>query len=46
VLMTEKDAVKCRAFVNDWHFSVPLQADLPAAFWVALTDRLAKLRGR
>ena len=46
VLMTEKDAVKCRAFANDWHFAVPLQADLPAAFWVALTDRLEKLRGR
>ena len=46
ILMTEKDAVKCRAFANDWHFSVPLQADLPAAFWVALMDRLEKLRGR
>jgi len=44
VLMTEKDAVKCRAFANDWHFAVPLQAELPAAFWVALTDRLEKLR--
>ncbi|GAB3054558.1 tetraacyldisaccharide 4'-kinase [Stenotrophomonas tumulicola] len=44
VLMTEKDAVKCRAFANDWHFAIPLQADLPAAFWVALTDRLEKLR--
>ncbi|MBD8695104.1 tetraacyldisaccharide 4'-kinase [Stenotrophomonas sp. CFBP 13718] len=44
ILMTEKDAVKCRAFANDWHFAVPLQADLPAAFWVALTDRLEKLR--
>jgi len=44
VLMTEKDAVKCRDFANDWHFAVPLQAELPAAFWVALTDRLEKLR--
>ncbi len=44
VLMTEKDAVKCRAFATDWHFAVPLQAELPAAFWVALTDRLEKLR--
>ena len=46
ILMTEKDAVKCRAFANDWHFAVPLQAELPAAFWVALTDRLEKLRAR
>jgi tetraacyldisaccharide 4'-kinase len=43
VLMTEKDAVKCQAFANDWHFVVPLQAELPAAFWVALLDRLVKL---
>ena len=41
--MTEKDAVKCRAFGNDWHYAV-LRAELPAAFWVALTDRLDKLR--
>ncbi len=46
VLMTEKDAVKCRAFATDWHYAVPLQAELPAAFWVALTDRLDKLRAR
>jgi len=44
VLMTEKDAVKCRAFADEWMFSVPLRADLPAAFWVALLDRLGKLR--
>ncbi|MOA13578.1 Tetraacyldisaccharide 4'-kinase [compost metagenome] len=44
VLMTEKDAVKCRAFGNDWHYAVPLRAEMPAAFWIALTDRLDKLR--
>ncbi len=44
VLMTEKDAVKCRDFADEWMLSVPLQADLPAAFWVALLDRLGKLR--
>lgn len=43
VLMTEKDAVKCRALADDWFHSVPLQAELPAAFWVALLDRLGKL---
>ena len=41
--MTEKDAVKCQAFANRWHYAVPLQAELPAAFWVALLDRLGKL---
>ena len=46
VLMTEKDAVKCKAFGNEWHFAVPLSADLPAAFWVALLDRVDKLGKR
>ncbi|CBA16305.1 tetraacyldisaccharide 4'-kinase [Xanthomonas albilineans] len=46
VLMTEKDSVKCAALVDDWCFSVPLVAELPAAFWIALLDRLDKLRGR
>jgi len=41
VLMTEKDAVKCDAFARPgWH-AVPVQAQLPEAFWVALLDRLA-----
>lgn len=43
VLMTEKDAVKCAAFANDWHYSVPIAAELPAAFWVSLLDRLGRL---
>ncbi|WP_367345556.1 tetraacyldisaccharide 4'-kinase [Stenotrophomonas bentonitica] len=46
VLMTEKDAVKCKVFANEWHFAVPLSADLPAAFWVALLDRVDKLGKR
>lgn len=46
VLMTEKDAVKCKVFANEWHFAVPLAADLPAAFWVSLLDRLDKLGKR
>ncbi len=44
VLMTEKDAVKCAAFANDWFHSVPVEARLPEAFWVALLERLASLR--
>lgn len=46
VLMTEKDAVKCKVFANEWHFAVPLAADLPAAFWVNLLDRVDKLGKR
>lgn len=40
VLMTEKDAVKCAGFANEWHYSVPVTAELPEAFWVALLDKL------
>lgn len=45
LLMTEKDAVKCAAFAQEQHYSVPVQAQLPEAFWVALLDRLERLRG-
>jgi len=44
VLMTEKDAVKCLAFATGRHFSVPVRAELPEAFWVALLDRVAALK--
>jgi len=40
VLMTEKDAVKCAAFASEWHYSVPVVAELPEAFWVALLEKL------
>ena len=40
VLMTEKDAVKCLAFANDWHYSVPVTAQLPGAFWAGLLDKV------
>jgi tetraacyldisaccharide 4'-kinase len=41
VLMTEKDAVKCRIFAHaDW-WSVPVKAELPPAFYDALCARLA-----
>jgi tetraacyldisaccharide 4'-kinase len=32
VLMTEKDAVKCRRFVGEQHWCVPVRAVLPPAF--------------
>ena len=40
VLMTEKDAVKCAAFATARHYSVPVHAELPEAFWIALLERL------
>jgi len=40
VLMTEKDAVKCANFQTERCYSVPIRAELPEAFWVALLDRL------
>lgn len=42
VLMTEKDAVKCRGFAAASWWSVPVSADLPRAFLAAVTERLAK----
>ena len=44
VLMTEKDAVKCSAFAGARHFKVPVRAELPEAFWVALLDRIGMHR--
>jgi tetraacyldisaccharide 4'-kinase len=46
VLMTEKDAVKCTELAADDHFSVPVRAELPEAFWVALLDRLRAVQAR
>lgn len=40
VLMTEKDAVKCQAFADARLFAVPVSAQLPEAFWIALLERL------
>ncbi|HST45249.1 MAG TPA: tetraacyldisaccharide 4'-kinase [Luteimonas sp.] len=44
VLMTAKDAVKCAAFATARHYTVPIRAELPEAFWVALLDRVGQLR--
>lgn len=46
VLMTEKDAVKCAAFTDDRQWSVPVDAELPAAFVDALAASLAASRVR
>lgn len=41
VLMTEKDAVKCWAFIQPYWWSVPVKAELPASFYEDLAARLA-----
>ena len=45
VLMTEKDAVKCASLAGPHHYSVPVRAELPEAFWVALLDKLPRVHG-
>ena len=44
ILMTEKDAVKCAPFAPEQAFAVPVQAELPEAFWASLLDRLDRCR--
>jgi len=44
MLMTDKDAVKCQRFAQPHWWRVPVQADLPQAFYDALDKRLEGLR--
>ncbi|MDO1527414.1 tetraacyldisaccharide 4'-kinase [Fulvimonas sp. R45] len=44
VLMTAKDAVKCRAFARDGWWSVPVRAVLPDDFFDAVCQRLGGRR--
>ena len=44
VLMTEKDAVKCRAFARPNHWQIPVRATLPEAFFDAVRERIAGFR--
>lgn len=44
LLMTDKDAVKCRHFARPSWWRVPVRADLPQAFYEALDGRLEGLR--
>jgi len=46
VLMTAKDAVKCRAFARADCWQVPVRANLPQAFFDAVCARLANFRKR
>ncbi|WP_298623467.1 tetraacyldisaccharide 4'-kinase [uncultured Legionella sp.] len=36
IIMTEKDAVKCRSFISDKMYCLPVEAALSDAFWDAL----------
>lgn len=42
VIMTEKDAVKCRAFARDNWFYLPVSAELPDSFWQAFEQKLER----
>lgn len=44
VLMTDKDAVKCRAFAQPHWWRVPVQAELSAEFFAALAQRVEAAR--
>jgi tetraacyldisaccharide 4'-kinase len=44
VLMTEKDAVKCRRFADPRHWCVPAQVELPEAFGAGLLSLLGASR--
>ena len=42
IVMTEKDAVKCRALATERHWSLPIEAQLPARFWADLRARIER----
>jgi tetraacyldisaccharide 4'-kinase len=43
VVMTEKDAVKCREFAQPHWFYLPIAANLPDSFWQALLQKLERI---
>jgi tetraacyldisaccharide 4'-kinase len=46
VLMTEKDAVKCRTFAGEKLWAVPVEADVDSAFAVRLIELLSEKHDR
>lgn len=46
VLMTEKDAVKCKAFANEKLWAVPVDADVDSAFAARLIELLSEKHDR
>ena len=43
VVMTEKDAVKCRKFAQSNWFYVPINASLPDSFWLGFQQKLERI---
>ena len=43
IIMTEKDAVKCRHFAQPHWYYLPIQANLPDNFWVAFQQKLERV---
>jgi tetraacyldisaccharide 4'-kinase len=46
ILMTEKDAVKCKAFTNKKLWAVPIEADVDSAFAARLIELLSEKHDR
>lgn len=44
VIMTEKDAVKCRDFADSRHFFVPVEAELPAEFDQQFLSEVSRIK--
>lgn len=45
VLMTDKDAIKCRRFAQPGWWRVPVKAGLPVEFFEALANRIQAIQG-
>lgn len=46
LVMTEKDAVKCKAFAQDNWFYLAITAELPESFWIAFAQKLERVIAR
>lgn len=46
LVMTEKDAVKCRAFAQAHWYYLSIEARLPDSFWLAFEQRLTAVKDR
>lgn len=42
VIMTEKDAIKCTGFVKNYHWMLPIQAQLPKNFEIELLRKMKR----
>ena len=46
VIMTEKDAVKCREFADERYYFVPVEAELPEEFDQAFLAKVTNIKGK